>query len=351
MRLFQALNLEVPEDLEGILPAMEPEQVLTLWRGAELFLKYPEVRTESRQYKYQLCLAHLVEYFGKDFPIKNLWAPEIRAYQVARLEQGASPSTVNWEKGTLSKMFRVLVERRLLEANPVRLVPNLSQKSEERQAYLSRKTVEQIASHCPSWFTPLLWTAFFTGMRRGEILGLIRRQVNLDTRMIVLQPESTKEGHWKRVPIHFELVPILRQVLDGPALMSGRVFPLRDRKGFRDIDLETWKNVWPRACEALRLSEPRPRFHDLRHTWRANARRSGMDPDIAERIMGHQSRGRKVHERYGAVDDAELIRAIDLLEFDHGETEVIVAASKKRPSNKLATSEGVQRVKRCGHIA
>jgi len=67
------------------------------------------------------------------------------------------------------------------------------------------------------------------------------------------------------------------------------------------------------------------RFHDLRHTWKTNARRSGMDSEIRERILGHRTKGLSVTERYGVVSDQELIKAVDLLTFDHGETEIHVA--------------------------
>ena len=38
-RVFQALNLEIPSDLGGIIPVAEPERALTLWRGCELFFE------------------------------------------------------------------------------------------------------------------------------------------------------------------------------------------------------------------------------------------------------------------------------------------------------------------------
>ena len=97
-------------------------------------------------------------------------------------------------------------------------------------------------------------------------------------------------------------------------------------------------NCWPRACEALEekelLKKPLPRFHDLRHTWKTNARRSGMDPEIREAILGHAERGKSVVERYGRISDQELVQAIDLMTFDHGETEILLANSKKEASEK-----------------
>ena len=100
---------------------------------------------------------------------------------------------------------------------------------------------------------------------------------------------------------------------------------IQDQKGVRSIGMETFKNCWPRACESLKLEKPWPRFHDLRATWKTNARRSGMDSEIRERILGHRTKGLSVTERYGVVSDQELIKAVDLLTFDHGETEIHVA--------------------------
>ena len=183
---------------------------MRLWKAIELFLKYPEIRECPERPRYELCFVRLVGHFGKQHPIKDIWIPQIKLYVTERLNSGASPSTVNREKGTLSKIFQVLIELQLLEGNPCRLVKNVSQKSEERQAYVSRKDVQLIADHCPKWFRPIVWTGYYTGMRRGEILGLTRKQVNLKKRLITLSPGDTKEAHWKRVPIHRDLVPVLR---------------------------------------------------------------------------------------------------------------------------------------------
>jgi hypothetical protein len=45
--------------------------------------------------------------------------------------------------------------------------------------------------------------------------------------------------------------------------------------------------------------------------------------------MEHSETGKSVHERYGHISDLELIQAMDLMTFAHGET-VIMVAGKKR---------------------
>lgn len=76
----------------------------------------------------------------------------------------------------------------------------------------------------------------------------------------------------------------------------------------------------------MKMDKPYPRFHDLRHTWRTNARRSGIDAQLAESIMDHWFKG---NDRYGRISDKELLNAIDKMTFDHGDTEIFVSTSLK----------------------
>ena len=354
VRMFKNEGWELPPELGGT-GQRAPRKTMTLWEAVELFTKYPETKIKSREAldRYDQSFVNLAEILGKDTVLKDLWVPDLKEYQVKRLSKGAAPSTVNIELSALSRVFAVMIEMQLVEANPVRLVKRLSTKSNEREVYLSRETVQAIADRCPVWYQRIIWTAYFSGMRRGEILGLARRQVDLKKHMIHLEPQNTKEGRRKRVPIHRELVPILEDAIQPPFLASDKVFLVQDAQGIRTPGTDTVDNPWPRACEALKkaelLQEPFPRFHDLRHTWRTNARRSGMDYQIAESIMGHWFKGKSVNDRYGRIGDQELIQAIDRMTFDHGETEILVPqpASEKK-GNWRVTGEECQRKKaRC----
>jgi integrase len=172
-----------------------------------------------------------------------------------------------------------------------------------------------------AWYQPIAQTAYYTGMRRGELLGLTRKQVNLGTRIIRLGDRDTKEGKSKRVPIHRELVPILEQCMKVASLGTDKVFLIQDKAGSRAPSVDSIKNPWRRLVPRLGF-DPVPHFHDLRHTWKTNARRSRMDPEIRESILGHWLREKSVTERYGRISDKELVEAVDLLTFDHGETEI-----------------------------
>jgi integrase len=161
-------------------------------------------------------------------------------------------------------------------------------------------------------------------MRRGEVVGLTRKRVNLKKRMIYLGPEHVKEGQWKRVPIHKDLVPILEEVMKVQSIGTENIF-LHNGAPVTHPDQLRW--CWDRKSAKAGF-DPHPRFHDLRHTWKTNARRSGMHPEIQESILGHSTRQRSVSERYGRISDQELLNAIDLMTFEHGESEILVASKK-----------------------
>lgn len=340
VRMFRNQGKEIPSDL---LDETKLREELTLWRSVDIFLNYPTVRDCKAKERYLHALKNLIPKMGKEKPMKDIWAPQVRQYQAERLAEGASPTTVNWETSTLSRIFGVLIELKLVDSNPVRLVGQLSRKSSEREVYIAFNHVQAIGGLCPAWFKPMVWTAFLSGMRRGELLGLKRQNVNLSRRIITLFPEETKEGHWKRVPIHRDLVPILEEVLRVASFESERVFLIRSKAGVRPPHFESLKNPWRRACETLNLKDPSPRFHDLRHTWKTNARRSGMDPEIREAILGHSMREKSVSERYGRISDQELLQAIDCMTLDHGETEILVAR-KKNLSREGSPRRGLKKM-------
>jgi hypothetical protein len=68
-----------------------------------------------------------------------------------------------------------------------------------------------------------------------------------------------------------------------------------------------------------------------------------MHPEIERSIMGHSQRGKSVHEGYGFISDEELIRAIDGMTFDHGETQILVAGRKGKGRRGEVSSKSAER--------
>lgn len=214
-----------------------------------------------------------------------------------------------------------MVEHQIVEASPCKLLKRLSEKSSLRQIYISHEDIQRIMAECPDWFADMIRIGYLTGMRQGEVHKLRWRHINLNTRIISFHGTETKEGNPKRIPIHKNLFPIFDII--------GKVRSLTDDRIFKTSS-KSLRMPWVRALDKLRWSDPRPRFHDLRHTWKTNARRSGIDSEIREAILGHSNRSLDVSERYGIISDEELVQAIDRFTYDNGLTQILVAAAAKK---------------------
>jgi integrase len=326
VRMFRNQKWEFPS---GLADDLIPQRELTLWDAVMLCMKYPEVQNSPNRDRMEQAFVHIGERLGRNLPVKHLWIPQITQYQLERQSEGAAASTINKESAALSRMFQVLIELRYLDVNPARLVKRLSEKNAKRQMYISLADFQNILKLLPGWYKPIAQVAFYTGMRRGEILGLTWKRVNIKNRMIYLGPDDVTEKNWKRVPIHHELVPILEDIRSQNVISMDRIF-IHNGVPVAHRDQVRW--AWDRNVENVEGLEPLPHFHDLRHTWKTNARRSGMDPEIRESIMGHALRGKSVSEGYGRISNEELIQAIDNMTFDHGATEIWVAPKKEKPT-------------------
>ena len=189
----------------------KPIEELTMWKAVETCLKHPEVRNSGNRKRHEQSFLHIVGYFGKDFRIKDLWIPEIKEYFAFEGPMERLQVPISKEKAALSLMFKCLIEYQLVDRNPVREVKSPSDRA-KREVYVSLEDFERISSYLPHWVRPIIWTLYYTGMRRGEVMKLTWENIDLHARIIRLREDQTKERKKKRIPISRNLVPILLEV-------------------------------------------------------------------------------------------------------------------------------------------
>jgi integrase len=140
--------------------------------------------------------------------------------------------------------------------------------------------------------------ALDTGMRRGEILSLRWRDVDLENKRINIQAMNTKTLRARSVPITERLLKELRSLpqRDG----STRVFGITD----------TVKRSWATAKRIAGITDLK--FHDLRHTCATRLVQGGLPIAEVSRILGHTSIVTTF--RYANVDNSTFDRALRILE-------------------------------------
>ena len=138
------------------------------------------------------------------------------------------------------------------------------------------------------WLEPIVTLAAETAMRRGEILSMVWRDIDLAQRVVYLP--ITKNGHPRAVPISTRAAAVLQNI---PRSIDGTVFPV------------AWTAVhqaWRKACKRAGIEGLH--FHDLRHV--ATCRLAERLPNVIElaSVTGH--RDLKMLARYYHVPAAAL---------------------------------------------
>jgi integrase len=152
--------------------------------------------------------------------------------------------------------------------------------------------------------------AYTYGWRmQSEVLTLQRRQLDVETGTLRLEPGSTKNDEGRVVYLTPELKTLLPvQVARVEALQRrrGQIIPFLfphlgkgSRAGRRRAD---FRKAWTTACE--KAGVPGMHRHDLRRTAVRNMVNKGVPERVAMKITGHKTRA--VFDRYHIVSPGDL---------------------------------------------
>lgn len=221
---------------------------------------------------------------------------------------GLSPRTVQYVHRILAKALDDAVTWGLLSTNPARHASGPRPTTPARQ--IDTWTADQLRSFLEltraDRLYPLWHLASSTGMRRGELLGLRWRDVDLETEWISVSqarisvnyevstsaPKTARSR--RQIAIDKRTVAVLRawrsaqlheRMAWGPAWTdSGLVFTRENGEGWHPDRISTLFG------QAVRTSDlPRVRLHDLRHGHATMALRAGIHPKVVSERLGHST--------------------------------------------------------------
>jgi integrase len=274
--------------------------------------------TTAENYRYILG-GHLLPFFG-DIALGELEArPElIDAYVALKAESGLSPKTIQNHVLLLNVMLRRAVVWRLIRTNPISSIdrPRLAQPemSVLNEAEIARLTTayDELAAEASEAEHPwcqlakaIVVTALGTGMRRGELIGLRWRAVNLLEAKIEVR-EAYVRGRFTTPKSKAS-----RRVVElGPRTLSVLEEQWRQTAYRGDDDLvfahptkgtpvdasKLAKRYLKPALARAGIEKPFRPFHDLRHTSLTHAAAAGNPQIYVQARAGHSQSS--ITERY-----------------------------------------------------
>jgi len=247
-------------------------------------------------------MGHLVRAFGER-KLGALRAMDVEGYKAKRLVR-VSPATVNRELATLRHMYRKAVEWEYVKASPM---ANVRQFKEPpgRVRYLTTDEIKRLLCQCAAHIRPIMVMALNTGMRKGEILKLRWRDVDLENRRIIVV--NSKNNETRMIPINQTLFEVFGRLKDGKGAgsRSGFVFTGEDGRPLGDI-----KKGFTAAVRRAGIEDFR--FHDLRHTFASYLVMSGVDLRTVQQVLGHTEL--KMTLRYAHLSSGHVLKSLERLD-------------------------------------
>jgi integrase len=216
--------------------------------------------------------------------------------QNATATRRISPSTVNREMTVLKHILARAVEWEYLGDNRAAKVKPLRE-TPGRTRFLSLEEIDRLLAACDAsespYLRPFAVVAMNTGMRRNEILSLVRKSVDFANSLVTLS--ETKGGETRHVYLNQAANEALRSL---PVRIDGRCLPL----GPNQVTM-----LFVRAAKRANLEDCR--LHDLRHTFASYQAMAGVAGRGLQALLGHKDA--RMTMRYSHLSDAYLRAAVN----------------------------------------
>ncbi|MHB8110007.1 MAG: tyrosine-type recombinase/integrase [Syntrophorhabdaceae bacterium] len=292
---------------EGKWLESKSERKETFQEMMQKYMREHSVLKKRSTLRDEASLKHLLPFFS-DRLISKIRPSLVSSYKSARLLSGAAPATVNRELALLKHAFNLAVkEWEWIEDNPILRV-SMEKEPPAKDRWLAEDEERKVISTSPNWLTDIIIFALDTGCRRGEILSLSWKHLDLTKSMVTIFGKKT--GEWRGIPLTRRVSEMLA------AKQAGRkVLPLREELVFmhptgRTVNIHELR--WAFELTLTQADIKDLRFHDLRHTFATRLAQQGIDLFTIQKLLGHKSFG--TTQRYAHHCAESLRRGINALD-------------------------------------
>jgi integrase len=287
---------------------------ITFKELSDWYLSIEEIKGKHsyRQIGYRVNL--LNKEIG-DSLVTHILPVDLQNYREKRRKKGIALATIDDEITQAKMIVKKAWENKKVSANTLHTFLSikklLKKNANARDEIYSMEQFEKLINHkhCSQYLKGILITAFYTGMRKSEILNLTWDKVDLKNRRIRLEAIDTKTGEPRTCPICNELYQTLKKL---PRALHDRHVFLYYGKPIADI-----KTTFKTLCEKAGVPYGRKVkggliFHDLRHSFNTYMRKAGVDKEVIKAITGHNTDS--MFTRYNKIDREDINQAVEKLE-------------------------------------
>jgi len=291
---------------------IKPDAKMTFDELANWFLDMEKVKAKAYYGTLKINLASFNKAFGETI-VKDVKPSDLENYQAKRKAEGYSDSYIDQEIGAARTVVNKAFYDGLVSGDVVLVFKKvgklLKNGSNARKRVLSCEEFDRLLNALPPHTRSIVATGYYAGMRKGEVVNLTWDKVDLRNRIIRLDASDTKDREARQIPMGEKLYGILSNI--PMAIHDNHVF-LYKGKPIKDI-----RTALTRACRDTGIPYGRGTkdgfvFHDTRHCFNTNLRRSGVPESVIMKLTGHSTR--EMFLRYDTVDLDDTRKAVDQME-------------------------------------
>lgn len=237
-----------------------------------------------RQYKNNgYSLATFVQYFGSKKPYE-ITALDMEKYKTKRLEDGVKKQSIDNE---IALMRAVMNKAELwnynVKGHPFTTAIMFKVAVEQRTRILSEEEEERLMAELPAHARYIVNCSLLTAMRRGEILGLRWKDVDLLGCTITLESCRNKSARTRTIAICDDMAEeFLRLKANSNGARAEDHIFLYNGKPIKEIN-----SSFANACKRAGIENFH--FHDLRRTAATRLLKRGANIVTIKNLLGHTS--------------------------------------------------------------
>ena len=356
----RALERQAERQAEGLETSPGDSPLKTFGELLDWWARLYGAKLRSKGWRFS-AEKHLRPALGA-LPLRQVTAGAIES-MLAGFDGELAPKSINTLRGLAQTMFgRAIQAGQWHGANPV-LAVRRRKVPKRLPSWLTPEEVSALLPFVPERYRSLFACAVYTGLRRGELVALRKRDVDLAAGTLRVsqswEADTTKGNAEAVLPIHPELRPhlvaavarspssllfprangkmfsrnvnlpkVLRRALKNAGLVEGYAHVCRrcKAKAERGELPSDATHTWQHADDTLRRCERcdmklwptglprRVRFHDVRHTTATLLLKAGATLAVVQRVMRH-SDPRITADTYGHLDVTDMRAALERLSF------------------------------------
>lgn len=234
---------------------------------------------------YRPAKNRAIDEFG-DRPIKDITPPEINRY-IKNFSRTRADKTTRTQLLIFNLIFKYAVEVGDVLFNPVRDLSVPDGLPKEKITSPSQEDIEKVKISTDCTFGMFAYWAMYTGMRRGELLALEWKDVDIENRTIQINKSLYYEGNKPCVKLpktkaSLGSVPILDALLNKiQPLKKGIVFPNHNGEYMTGSQFDDYWEAYRK--EAKITATP----HQFRHAYATMLFEAGVPPEEMQILLRH----------------------------------------------------------------